>query len=181
MGNRPYSQYKILVQAFNQYGKGPMAKAKAYTLSDGECIIKNRKTDIEKCRRTEKKIERERETERQKAERQNGRKTERQKDRKAERQKDRKIYFVPVPSAAPSNVECKSLGTETGTGIKSGSTGTKTGSIQIRWLLLNQDQLRGKLIAYKIVFQDVDQIGSVNGKLKYKVKDKSILKKLKQY
>jgi hypothetical protein len=39
MGLRPYSQYEILVQAFNQYGKGPMAKAKAYTLSDGECIV----------------------------------------------------------------------------------------------------------------------------------------------
>jgi hypothetical protein len=37
-GLRPYSQYEILVQAFNQYGKGPMAKAKAYTLSDGEHI-----------------------------------------------------------------------------------------------------------------------------------------------
>jgi len=29
---------EILVQAFNQYGKGPMAKAKAYALSDRECI-----------------------------------------------------------------------------------------------------------------------------------------------
>ncbi len=39
MGLRRYSQYQILVQAFNQYGKGPMAKAKAYALSDGECIV----------------------------------------------------------------------------------------------------------------------------------------------
>ena len=37
-GLRPYVQYEILVQAFNQFGRGPMAKAKAYTLSDGKKI-----------------------------------------------------------------------------------------------------------------------------------------------
>ena len=37
-GLRPYVQYEILVQAFNQFGRGPMAKAKAYTLSDGKQI-----------------------------------------------------------------------------------------------------------------------------------------------
>ncbi len=37
-GLRPYAQYEILVQAFNQFGRGPMARAKAYTLSDGEKI-----------------------------------------------------------------------------------------------------------------------------------------------
>ena len=35
-GLRPFSHYEILIQAFNQFGKGPMAKAKATTLSDGE-------------------------------------------------------------------------------------------------------------------------------------------------
>ena len=35
-GLRPYAQYEILVQAFNQFGRGPMARAKAFTLSDGE-------------------------------------------------------------------------------------------------------------------------------------------------
>ena len=55
---------------------------------------------------------------------------------------------------APSNVECKTL---------------ESKSIQIRWLQLSQDQLRGKLIAYKVVFQDVEQVGSVNGKKKIKL------------
>ena len=35
-GLRPFSHYEILIQAFNQFGKGPMAKAKATTLSDGK-------------------------------------------------------------------------------------------------------------------------------------------------
>jgi hypothetical protein len=35
-GLRPFTHYEILIQAFNQFGKGPMAKARALTLSDGE-------------------------------------------------------------------------------------------------------------------------------------------------
>ena len=38
-GLRPFTHYEILIQAFNQFGKGPMAKAKAVTLSDGEAAI----------------------------------------------------------------------------------------------------------------------------------------------
>ncbi len=38
-GLRPYAQYEILVQAFNQFGRGPMARAKAFTLSEGKKIL----------------------------------------------------------------------------------------------------------------------------------------------
>ena len=33
---KPFTQYEILLQAFNQFGKGPMAKIEAFTTSNGE-------------------------------------------------------------------------------------------------------------------------------------------------
>ena len=32
---KPYTQYEILLQAFNQYGRGPVAKIEAFTAGDG--------------------------------------------------------------------------------------------------------------------------------------------------
>ena len=46
-GLRPYAQYEILVQAFNQFGRGPMARAKALTLSDGKNFKSKRFTEGE--------------------------------------------------------------------------------------------------------------------------------------
>ena len=33
---KPYTQYEILLQAFNQYGRGPVAKIEAFTAGDGK-------------------------------------------------------------------------------------------------------------------------------------------------
>ena len=32
---KPYTQYEILLQAYNQYGRGPVAKIEAFTAGDG--------------------------------------------------------------------------------------------------------------------------------------------------
>ena len=33
---KPFTQYEVLLQAFNEYGKGPVAKLEAFTSSDGK-------------------------------------------------------------------------------------------------------------------------------------------------
>ena len=33
---KPYTQYEILLQAYNQYGRGPVAKIEAFTAGDGK-------------------------------------------------------------------------------------------------------------------------------------------------
>ena len=35
-GLRPFTQYEILLQAFNHYGRGPVAKIEAFTAGDGK-------------------------------------------------------------------------------------------------------------------------------------------------
>jgi hypothetical protein len=35
-GLKPFTQYEILLQAFNQYGRGPVAKIEAFTAGDGK-------------------------------------------------------------------------------------------------------------------------------------------------
>ena len=36
---KPYTQYEILLQAFNQYGRGPVAKIEAFTAGDGNKLL----------------------------------------------------------------------------------------------------------------------------------------------
>ena len=38
-GLKPFTQYEILLQAFNKYGRGPVAKIEAFTAGDGNIII----------------------------------------------------------------------------------------------------------------------------------------------
>ena len=35
-GLKPFTQYEILLQAFNQHGRGPVAKIEAFTAGDGK-------------------------------------------------------------------------------------------------------------------------------------------------
>ena len=37
-GLKPFTQYEILLQAFNKYGRGPVAKIEAFTAGDGNII-----------------------------------------------------------------------------------------------------------------------------------------------
>ena len=40
-GLKPFTQYEILLQAFNKYGRGPVAKIEAFTAGDGNIITYN--------------------------------------------------------------------------------------------------------------------------------------------
>ena len=40
-GLKPFTQYEILLQAFNKYGRGPVAKIEAFTAGDGNIIRYN--------------------------------------------------------------------------------------------------------------------------------------------
>ena len=42
-GLKPFTQYEILLQAFNRYGRGPVAKIEAFTAGDGKKLMILRK------------------------------------------------------------------------------------------------------------------------------------------
>ena len=42
-GLKPFTQYEILLQAFNRYGRGPVAKIEAFTAGDGKSLMSLRK------------------------------------------------------------------------------------------------------------------------------------------